>query len=173
MKKIYNRLISPLPMVKIMLTLSLTLFFGITNSQDLYTYPDTTGKSIDPIRADKAKSVAVSYMRLFAKGENIDSILHFCSVPFSWDRKEIISEQAALKQKYIDIIAKKGKNRAFSVDSVFITATRKEMLDKIIPLDVYYVMMRIRLPGDPNGKVYKVRFAVQMTDNPKIIGISD
>ena len=85
MKKNYNRLMSPLSMVKIMLTLSLTLLYEITNSQDLYTYPDTTGKSIDPIRADKAKSVAVSYMRLFAKGENIDSILHFCSVPFSWE----------------------------------------------------------------------------------------
>lgn len=173
MKKNYNRLISPLSMVKIMLTLSLTLFFEITNSQELYTYPDTTQKSINPIRADKAKSVAMNYMRLLAKGENIDSILDLCSVPFSWDKKEIISEQAVLKQKHIDIIARKGKNRAFSVDTIFVRATRKEMLDKIIPLDVYYVVIRIKLASDPNGKVYGIQFAVQMSDNPKIIGISD
>jgi hypothetical protein len=173
MKKIYNRLISSLSMVKIMVTLSFTLFFEITNSQELYTSPDTTEKSINPIRADKAKSVAVNYMRLLAKGENIDSILALCSVPFSWDRKEIISEQAALKQKHIDIIAKKGKNRAFFVDTAFIKATRKEMLDNIIPLDVYYVMIRIKQTSDPNGKVYDILFAVQMSDNPKITGISD
>lgn len=156
-----------------MLTLSLTLFFGIANSQEVYTYPDTTAKSINPIRAEKAKSVVLNYMRLFSKGENIDSILALCSVPFSWDRKEIISEKAALKQKHIDIIAKKGKNRAFSVDTVFVKATRKEMLDKIIPLDVYYVMIRIKAASDPNGEGYGIQFAVQMSDNPKIIGLSD
>jgi hypothetical protein len=43
-------------------------------------------------------SVAMNYMRLLAKGENTDSILDLCSVPLSWDKMEIISEQTALKQ---------------------------------------------------------------------------
>lgn len=160
-------------MSRIILTLSLILFFEITNSQTSHNFPDTTGKSTDPIRAEKAKSVVLKYIHLIAKGENIDSIMNMCSVPFALDRKEIISERAALKQKYVEMIADKGKNRVFSVDTIFIRTTRKEILDNIIPLDVYYVVVKIKLPNETKEDTHGILLAVQMSDNPKIIGFSD
>jgi hypothetical protein len=46
------------------------------------------------------------------------------------------------------------------------------MLDKIVPLDIYYVMLKIKREGD-NNRSDAALFAVQMSDNPKIIGLSD
>ena len=141
-------------------------------SEPKYSFPDTTLQSLDPKKAEIAKSLVVSYTRLLAEGKNIDSIVLLCSVPFAWDRKKIISDKKEFRNTQIKLIEEKGKNRNFIIDSVYIKATRKEMIDKIIPLDIYYVMIKIRLTKEDQRSHYAL-FAVQMSDDPKIIGLSD
>lgn len=154
-------------------TVSLLLCFSVANGQGKYTYPDTTLKSLDPIKAEKAKALALDYLRIFAKGDNIDSLVKICSVPFSWDRKRIIDNWVDFKASQQSLIDEKGKDRQFKVDSVFIKAIRSEILDRVIPINVYYVVVKIKYTWEGRERSSGVLFAVQISDEPRIIGIKD
>lgn len=146
---------------------------NVVRGQDNYTHPDTTLKLVDPIKAEKAKALALDYIRILSKGDNPDSLVNICSIPFSWDRKRIIDNWADFKKTQRSVVAEKGKNRQFIIDTVFIKGARIEMLDDIIPLNVYYVIVKIKVPRNDREIKAEVLFAVQISDNPTIIGLSD
>jgi hypothetical protein len=154
-------------------TMLFLLVSNIVQGQDNYTYPDTTLKLVDPIRAEKAKALVLDYVRIIAQGTNADSLAKICGTPFSWDKKIIVDNWADLKKAQQAIISNKGKNRKFIIDTVFVKAVRSEILDEIIPLNVYYVIAKIKVTKDNYEKTAEVLFAVQISDNPKIIGFSD
>jgi hypothetical protein len=158
---------------RLFLTMLFLFVFYVVRGQDNYTYPDTTLKLVDPIKAEKAKALVLDYIRILSKGGNLDSLVNLCGIPFSWDRKRIIDNWADFKTAQQAVIANKGKNRKFEIDTVFIKAARREMLDEIIPLNVYYVIVRIKIARDNREKTAGVLFAVQICDHPKIIGFSD
>jgi len=43
----------------------------------------------------------------------------------------------------------------------------------IIPLNVYYVILKVNFDIEGGTRTESVLFAVQISDDPKIIGISD
>lgn len=143
------------------------------HGQENYTYPDSTLKLVDPIKAEKAKALALDYVRILSKGENPDSLVNICGIPFSWDRKRIIDNWADFKAAQQSVVANKGKNRQFIIDTVFIKGAKIEILDDIIPLNVYYVIVKIKIARGDKEKTYGILFAVQISDNPKIIGFTD
>lgn len=158
---------------RLFLTMFFLLVFYIGYGQDSYSYPDSTLKLVDPIKAEKAKALVLDYIRILSKGDNPDSLVHLCSIPFSWDRKRIIDNWADFKKAQRSVVAEKGKNRQFIIDTVFIKGARIEMLDDIIPLNVYFVIVKIKVPRNDREIKAEVLFAVQISDNPKIIGLSD
>ncbi|MGC4104038.1 hypothetical protein [Ferruginibacter sp.] len=148
----------------------------ITSKKEPYKFlnADTTLKELDPVKAAQAKTLVLDFTRILSKGDNVDSVINLCSVPFSCNRKEIIDTKGDLKTVFQKIVEDKGKNRYYEVDTVFIRAIRREVLDNIIPLNIYYVVIRMKVMK--NGTIRKsspVLFAVQVTDDPKIIGIAD
>lgn len=158
---------------RLFLTMFFLLVFYVMRGQDNYTYPDSTLKLVDPIRAEKAKALALDYIRRLSKGDNPDSLVNLCGIPFSWDRIKIIDNWADFRTAQQSVIANKGKNRQFKIDTVLIKAARIEILDAIIPLNVYYVAVKIKIVKDNKEKTKGILFAVQISDNPKIIGFSD
>jgi hypothetical protein len=158
---------------RLFLTMLFLFVFYIVRAQDNYTYPDSTLKLVDPIKAEKAKALVLDYIRILSKGDNPDSLVNICSIPFSWDRTRIIDNWADFKTAQQSVVAEKGGNRQFIIDTVFIKRARIEMLDKIIPLNVYYVIARIKIASDNREKAAGILFAVQISDHPKIIGFSD
>jgi hypothetical protein len=163
------------PVMCILIFLVLLCLFAVNYSfcQESNNYPDTSDKVTDHDRTQKAKNLVLTFTRLILQGNDVDSILAICAVPFSWDRNEIISDFASLKNALERVIQQKGKGRQFFPDTVFIKKTRKEILDNIIPLDLYCMVIKIKnKPGDAE-KSDEILFAVQMSDEPKIIGFSD
>jgi len=160
-------------MFRFSLTMLFLLVFYFVQAQDISPYTDPSLKLVDPVKAEKAKALVLDYIRILAKGDNTDSLVNLCSIPFSWDRKRIIDNWADFKASQRSIIEDKGKNRSFIIDTVFIKGSRSEMLDEIIPLNVYYVIAKIKVPKEIKGRTFGILFAVQISENPKIIGFSD
>lgn len=142
-------------------------------AQDNSAHPDTTLNSVDPIKAEKAKALVLDYIRILAKGDHPDSLVNICSIPFSWDRKRIIDNWSDFKASQRSIIEDKGKNRKFIIDTIFIRTVRSEILDAIIPLNVYYVIAKVKVPKEIKDRTFGILFAVQISEDPKIIGFSD
>lgn len=160
-------------MIKLTLVLLLLLCASISRGQGVYTYPDTTRSAIDPVREGKAKKLAQTYTELIAKGDNADSIVALSSIPYALDRVEIINHRDSLKKVFQRIFDEKGKNRVFVFDSIYVSATRREIFDKIIPLDIYYVVVRVKVTRAGKEKIRAILLGIQMSDNPKVIGFSD
>src|SRR6476659_8865724 len=151
------------------------LVFAIQTShgQAKQNNSDTTLKNLDPAKAEMAKSLVASYARLFFKGENIDSLASLCSLPFAWDRKKIIENWTDFKKEQQLIIDQKGKNRELAIDSVFVAAIRSEMLDRVIPVNIYYVIVTVKFNREGKERSANALFAVQISEQPKIVGFSD
>lgn len=154
-------------------TMLFLLVFYVVRAQDNDTVTDTTLNLVDPIKAEKAKALVLNYVRIISKGGKPDSLVKICGIPFSWDKKRIIDNWADFKAAQQEIISKMGKNRQFEIDTIFVKAARSEILDEVIPLNVYYLIAKIKATRDNYEKTAEVLFAVQITDNPKIIGFSD
>lgn len=155
------------------LTILFLSLFSLVRGQNTDTPLYKTPVSIDPIKAEKANALVLSYIRIILKGDRLDSLVHFCAIPFAWDRKKIIENWADFNAAQQSVIDRKGKNRQFIIDTVYIESVKSEMLDKIIPLNIYYVIAKIKVPGDTRGRIRSISFAVQISENPKIVGFSD
>ena len=153
----------------------LILMIGLqtTYGQARQNNSDTTLKNLDPVKAEKAKSIVASYARLFFNGENIDSLASLCSLPFAWDRKKIIETWPDFKKEQQLIIDQKGKNSELVIDSVFVAAIRSEMLDKVVPVNIYYVIVTVKFNREGKERSANALFAVQISEQPKIVGFSD
>jgi|GEM_PF-2865311 len=136
---------------------------------------DTTLKNLDPVKAEKAKKLVYDYTRIWLRGDtqSVDSLVALCAFPFAWDRKEIIPGAEEFRQTQLRIIKEKGRNRVSAIDSVYVKATRHEILDKVIPVDVYYVVLRLKITRSGKTKTENALFAVQVSGEPKIVGLSD
>lgn len=151
-------------MKKIFLLLVLVAVTSLCYSQNA---ADTI---IDPVKAEKAKVIVQQYLQLWVKGTEMDSLTALCAVPFAWDRKEIISDIRQLKTELTTTRSEKGL-LAFTIDTVYVKKVKREIIDVVVPIDIYYVVARVRRKGSRNFD--GVLFAVQMTTEPKVVGISD
>src|SRR6478735_12405247 len=144
----------------------LVIGFQTSYGQAKQNNSDTTLKNLDPAKAEMAKSLVASYARLFFKGENIDSLASLCSLPFAWDRKKIIENWTDFKKELQLVINQKGKNRVLVIDSVFVAGIRNEMLDRVVPVNIYYVILTIKFNRDGVEKTANALFAVQISEQP-------
>lgn len=134
-------------------------------------FPDTTLITLDITKAENAKSLALDYIRILSKGENLDSLKILCGLPFSLDKKRIITSWDELKNIHQAVIKEKGTDRQYAIDTVFVKAIRNEILDKIVPLSIYYVIVELKVNQDGKQKAMKMVFAIQISENPRIVGI--
>jgi hypothetical protein len=129
---------------------------------------DTIVTSVDSAKAKKAISVALNYATLFSDGNDIEKIISLCSVPFIWLDTKIISNFNLLKQKHLEIISLKGKNRVFEVDTAYIKGIAQTYSKQSTPIDVYHVKFILK-----NPKVSTFVIIVQMSEIPRIMGLRD
>ena len=141
--------------------------------QGLRDSVDTYGKNIDASFADQAKLVVANFITLLFKKGNIDSLLSKCSVPFVVDGKEV-SNSSDLKKIFIrvmDAVNKRGHD--INVDTTYIFGSRKEILNELIAVDVYFVACTIKIGVNCQSPTQQSIFSVQVGDRPKIIGIAN
>jgi hypothetical protein len=127
---------------------------------------------VDAVKAQKAKDIVQMYMHDYFEESNADAAIKHCAVPFAWDRWNLISSMEELKAQFAQTIQeKKGGSRKLTIDKITVEKARREIIDQVIPVDVYYVKIRIKIEGMSGTE--GVLFAVQMTPEPKIIGLCD
>lgn len=158
---------------RFLLTAFFLFAFSLVRAQNTDAPPEKMPVSIDPVKAEKAKALVLNYIRILSKGERLDSLAHFCAIPFAWDRKRIIDNWADFKASQQEVIANKGKGRQFIIDTVYVESVKSEILDNIIPLNIYNVIAKIKVAGDTRGRTHQISFGVQISENPKIVGFSD
>lgn len=127
----------------------------------------------DSAKVEIAKTLALDFIRILTHGEHLDSMQNICELPFAWDRKRIIDNWTDFNASLQSIVNNKGKNRSFLIDTVFHVSSKYEMIDKMIPIHVYYIAVSLTAPNSGSDKKHWIYFAVQISDEPKIIGFND
>lgn len=153
-------------------TLILILCINFSFGQSSLDKIDTSSSSLDLIQATKAKALVVDFATLLYQGQDINKLLNKCSLPFAIDGEKIISSKEELKKTFSDIINLTGKGRKITIDSVYILGSRKEILNDVIPIHVYFVVLVLKIKDGKDEFEKSGGFAVQITDSPKIIGFA-
>ena len=146
----------------------------VTFGQDLHDRIDTSRTSINYYEAQQAKKIAVDFTNCLFLGSDVDSLLTMCALPFAIDG-QLFADGKKLRAQFTEITKETKKNQSYKikVDSSFIFGTRKDILNGLIPLNTYFVVNTIK--GEINGQsrtTIQIVFAVQVSDKPKIIGIT-
>jgi len=161
-----NLKINKKSLIILVLILSINISFGQTTSDNI----DTSMSNIDPILATKSMELVRNFATLFYQGNDINKLLDLCSVPFVIDGEEIISGKSELGKKFTESIDIVGKNRQIDIDSVYIYGSRKEILNDLIPVDVYFIVLVLKIKNGKDVFEKNGGFAVQIADDLKIIG---
>ncbi len=135
--------------------------------------PDYSRKA-DAQQIEKAKRAALTFINACSNGYNVDSFMSVCTVPFALDRKEIVSDRAVLRQRFIEM-GKEKHGASFKIKKVDISiaSIQQEILLNVIPIDVYLFECMFVIKSGKRESTEGAVIAVQMTPEPKIVGISD
>ncbi len=152
----------------IILALALTINFSYGQSST--DKIDTSLSSLDLVQATKAKDLVVEFATLLLKGQDIHTLLDKCSLPFVINGEKIISSKDELRKAFSGIINSNGKNGKIHIDSAYIFGSRKEILNDIIPVHVYFVVLVLKVKNGNDEFEKNAGFAVQISDELKIIG---
>ena len=111
-----------------------------------------------------AKEVAASYFEALVGGD-VEKANALSTVPYSFDRKEVLTEKGQVEAKHKAIADKKGKRKV--PEYTVAVSTGAPALDrKVFPPHVAY---RITIAGDDEH----IDIYVTKGKNPKAIGFSD
>jgi hypothetical protein len=144
-----------------------------SNAQDASFTIDTTQSSIDPAKADKAKLSVTNFVNnLFSKND-IAVLVDNCLVPFAMDGKKIISTKTELRDIFKKIKTQSGTSQTLQIDTTYVIGTLKKIINGVIPIDIYFVIVVINSKKDDATIKKSAVFAVQITDETKLIGFND
>ena len=155
----------------------LVLFFLFFKQYVLFAQQSTTNVR-DTImsfsESEKIKSLVQKYSALVITRGNIDSITNLSSVPFAWENGKIIRSIRQLKKELTIAFADKKGRLILKSDTILIKEVKIEIHDKGLPVLVSYVEQTFKYIGGEDNKeqVLKVIFAVQLTNPPKVIGVT-
>lgn len=133
---------------------------------------DTARTSLDSAESEKAKTTVNNFINTILQEGNVDSIFTMCSLPFVMDGDLYVDAQKAKAQFLVMIKEVNTHSEKMIIDTSYIFGVRKEILHRVIPLNVYFVISTLKFKM--NGQITSKRsvFAVQVSDRPKITGIS-
>jgi hypothetical protein len=128
----------------------------------------------------KAIAVATAFMDSLINNAPPETLSAMCSLPFCHDDTVIVLTRAALNTALSQLlsasaaISKKNRPR---VDSAYVLDVRKEVLFGMVPINIYFSVLRLKFsqPGREPGKeaAKLLIFAIQVTDEARIVGIQD
>jgi len=111
-----------------------------------------------------AKEVAASYFEALTGGDAAKAN-ELSTVPFSFDRKEVLTKKEQVEARHKAIAAKKGKRKVPEY-TVAVSKDAPKLDRKVFPA---YVAYRITIAGDDEH----IDIYVKAGKSPKVIGFSD
>lgn len=128
----------------------------------------------------KAIAAATSFMDSLIGNAPVETLSNLCSLPFCHDDSVIVLTRSelniALKQ-LLSASAAISKNNHPHVDSAYVLDMRKEVLFGMVPINIYFTVIRIKFsaPGRAQDReaAKLLILAIQITDDARIVGIQD
>ena len=155
----------------------LILFCLLINQYVLFAQLSTTkvkDTTISLSESEKIKSFVQKYSALVINRGNIDSVINLSSIPFTWENGKVIRSSRELKKELTIAFADKKGRSILKSDTIIIKEVKTKIHGKRLPVLVSYIEQTFKYIGgeDNTEQVLKVIFAVQLTNPPKVIGVT-
>ena len=122
----------------------------------------------------KAVAAATAFMNAIIRDSSIDNLMNLCSLPFCHDDSVILTTRSELRSALTGLIAAATKDRARThpaVDSAYVLDIRKEALFDMVPINIYFTVVRLKMSYQGKEASRILILAVQLTDDARIVGI--
>ena len=99
-----------------------------------------------------------------------------CSLPFCYDDTVIVLTRGELGKSLNQLLAASAvaaKRTNPSVDSAYVLDIRKEVLFGMVPINIYFTVVRLKFSVQGKQAVKLLILAVQLSDEARIVGIQD
>ena len=160
------------------LLLAITISLALTipaHAQIPSTLPARPAIPSTPL-TQKAIVAATAFMNAIIRDSSIDNLMGLCSLPFCHDDSVIITTRAELRSALGELIASAAKDRARTnpvVDSAYVLDIRKEVLFDMVPINIYFTVINLKMTFQGKSATRILILAVQLTDDARIVGIED
>src|SRR5579863_1455840 len=124
--------------------LYLTLLLTISRSspaQSSPTFIPTTPST------EKAVATATAFMHAVIHDSTVDNLIPLCSLPFCHDDSVILTTRAELRNALTQFITAAAKDRGRThprVDSAYVVDIRKEVMFGMVPINIYFTVVRLK-----------------------------
>jgi hypothetical protein len=125
---------------------------------------------------EKAVTAATAFMTAIVRDSSIDNLMDLCGLPFCHDDSVVITTRAGLRNALTELLAAAGKQRARThpqVDSVYVLDIRKETLFGMVPINIYFTVVNLKMTFQGKEASRLFILAVQLTDEARVVGIQD
>lgn len=124
----------------------------------------------------KAITAATAFMNAIIHDSSIENLLPLCTLPFCHDDSVILTTRTELRSALTELIAAVAKDRARThprVDSAYVIDIRKEVLFDMVPINIYFTVVNLKMTFQGKVATRLLILAVQLTDDARIVGIED
>lgn len=136
--------------------------------------------SLSPCRAqsdkEKAIAAATAFMTAIVRDSTIDNVIQLCNLPFCHDDSVILTTRAELRTALTELLGAAAKERARThprVDSVYVLDVRKQAMFGMVPMNIYFTVVTLKLSYQGKEATRLLILAVQLTDDARVVGIED
>jgi hypothetical protein len=125
---------------------------------------------------EKAITTATAFMNAVIHDSTSDNLINLCALPFCHDDSVILTTRAELRDALTQLIAAAAKDRPRthpSVDSVYVLDIRKEVMFGMVPMNIYFTVVKLKFSYQGKEAAKLLILAVQLTDEARVVGIED
>jgi hypothetical protein len=125
---------------------------------------------------EKAVAAATAFMTAIITDTNTDNLINLCGLPFCHDDSVILTTHAELHNALSLLIGAAAKDRARThprVDTAYVVDIRKEVMFGMVPINIYFTVVNLKLSYQGKEASRLLILAVQLTDEARVVGIQD
>ncbi|HEV2354951.1 MAG TPA: hypothetical protein VGR89_11945 [Puia sp.] len=124
----------------------------------------------------KAIAAATGFMNAIVRDSSVGNLMNLCGLPFCHDDSIVLTTRDQLRIALTQLISATSRERARThprVDTAYVMNVRKEALFGLVPINIYFTVVRLKFTVGGKDAFRLVILAVQLTDDAKVVGIED
>jgi hypothetical protein len=124
----------------------------------------------------RAVAVATIFMNDIIHDSAVTTLAALCSLPFCYDDTVIVLTRSELGKSLSQLLvasAAATKRTSPSVDSAYVLDIRKEVLFGMVPINIYFTVVRLKFSIQGKQAARLLILAVQLSDEARVVGIQD
>jgi hypothetical protein len=124
----------------------------------------------------RAVALATTFMNDIIHDSAASTLAGLCSLPFCYDDTVIVLTRNELGKSLSQLLAASAaaaKRTNPSVDSAYVLDIRKEVLFGMVPINIYFTVVRLKFSIQGKQAAKLLILAVQLSDEPRVVGIQD